>query len=254
MANYVHIDTRIHAGARWKRPSSYAFASGDSIVPLTIQELSRAVMAFPIAFSRLENGFQPVAMLGFESGSNLFVAHDGSWKGSYVPAMLRTYPFRLGSAQDGTRVLCIDAESGLMGNEGELLLNEDGSPAQEVARVMQLLNQIEAERMMTLEACSVLEKSGLIVPWEITLQEEGGNRKLAGLYKIDEAAMNALEDGDYLDLRKKGALPMAYCQLLSMQNLQILGRLRQAPPPKATVDPLAFLMSQGENISFSGLI
>ena len=252
MANYVHIDTKIHAGARWKRPSSYAFASGESIVPLTVHELSRAVMAFPIAFSRLDQGFQPVAMLGLESGSNLFVAHDGGWKGSYVPAMLRTYPFRLGNAQDGTRVLCIDADSGLMGNEGELLLNGDGSPSPEVATVMQLLNQIEAERLMTLEACSLMEKFGLIVPWEITLQEEGGNRKLAGLYKIDEAALNALSDGDYLALRR--AVPMAYCQLISMQNLQVLGRLRQAPPPRPAVDPLAFLMSQGENISFSGLI
>ena len=46
---------------------------------------------------------------------NLFVGPDGHWLGGYVPASLRSYPFRvLGSEGSGQLALCVDEDSGLV--------------------------------------------------------------------------------------------------------------------------------------------
>ena len=53
---------------------------------------------------------------------------------------------------------------------------------------------------------------------------------MEGLYRIDEAALNALPDDAFLSLRKPGALPLAYAQLMSMSQF---GKLQQAAVVKA---------------------
>ncbi len=253
MANLIAIDTKIHSVLRWKRPSGFAFAAKNMTLPLLLGEMSRAVTAFPIGFLDTGNGFLPAALLGLDEGCNFFVSPDGSWRGSHTPAVLGTYPFSLGQSEQNVKVLCFDADSGLVGEEGGPLFGEDGSLAPEISAILEVLTRMEGERQATLQASEILAKTGLIVPWEITIQDGDESRKVAGLFKVDEAAMNALADDDFLELRKRGALPLAYCQLLSMQHLQSLGRLR--PVPVSTrEDAIAFLLAQGETIRFSGLI
>lgn len=48
------------------------------------------------------------------------------------------------------------------------------------------------------------------------------------MHQIDETALNALPADAFETLRQAGALPLAYCQMLSMQHLQVLGKLVQA--------------------------
>jgi hypothetical protein len=48
-----------------------------------------------------------------------------------------------------------------------------------------------------------------------------------GLFSIDEAGLNKLDDEDFLTLRKAGGLALAYAQLLSMGQLAVLERLDQ---------------------------
>ena len=46
-----------------------------------------------------------------------------------------------------------------------------------------------------------------------------------GLFCVDEAALNKLDDEDFLAARKAGGLALAYAQLLSMNQLAVLERL-----------------------------
>src|SRR5690554_4574124 len=88
-----------HAQKRWKRYSSYAFAAGDSVAPLVIQEIPKACIALPIGFIESEDGYFPVAVQGLTPDSNLLVAPDGRWLTSYVPAAYRSYPFRMANTE-----------------------------------------------------------------------------------------------------------------------------------------------------------
>ena len=50
---------------------------------------------------------------------------------------------------------------------------------------------------------------------------------MAGLHRIAEDRFNALDDDALLTLRRTGALPIAYMQMLSMQQTKVLKRLTE---------------------------
>ncbi|WPL15592.1 SapC [Thiorhodovibrio winogradskyi] len=247
MSRFVPISAEHHASQRWHRFSSYEFARQAHLAALVGAELPKAAMTMPIALvpraAQAESqkdhtqGFMFIALLGLEPGVNLFIAPNGRWIGRYVPAALRGYPFRLAKAGDDKLVLCVDQDSGLIGEQGdEPFFNQNGEVAEPVGKVMEFLTQIERNRAATLGICDRLRTHGLIQPWPIKLKAaDGGGRPLEGLFRIDEAALNALPADALIELRDAGALPLAYCQLLSMQQLGLLGelaKLRAAQAPK----------------------
>ncbi|SMP52261.1 SapC protein [Desulfonatronum zhilinae] len=230
MPNYVPVSKENHASKRWKRFDSYAFAQKETFLPLVAAELPKAVTAFPIAFIQQNDVFFPVALLGLEQGKNLFVAANGQWVGAYVPSALRGHPFKLAKSQDNQLVLCVDQDSGLItdGPEGEAFFDESGEPSEPVKQVLEFLQKIEANQQATARMCAVLAKHQVIKPWPITLKTPEGEKTINGLFQIDEQALNQLPGEAFLELRQAGALPMAYCQMLSMQHLATLAKLAEA--------------------------
>ncbi|WP_442595323.1 SapC family protein [Parapusillimonas sp. JC17] len=228
MANLQAVSKERHAGKRWQRYSSYSFAAADAVAALVVQELPKACMSLPIGFISMEDRYVPVAVQGLAGGKNLFVAPDGRWLGGYVPASYRGYPFALANTEDGQQVLCVIEDSGLISElEGEVFFDEGGQPSKAVSDVLNFLSQVAANRQATQNICAVLQKHELIQPWLIKLQTEAGEQTVQGLFRVDEAALNALSAEALDEVRKAGALPMVYCQLLSMQHLQKLGQLAQ---------------------------
>lgn len=262
MPAYQAITSTTHADKRWKRYASYAFAAKDALAPLVAQELPRALLYLPIAFVAQDAQFTPVAVLGIQSGQNLFVAPDGRWLGGYTPAAYRAYPFALANLPDGQQqVLAFDVDSGLLAEaEGEPFYDSEGRPAQSVQDILAFLTQVQVNRAPTQRACKALAEHRLFQSWPITVQTETGERQVEGLYRVDEAALNTLPAESLKALQLAGALPVAYCQLLSMQHLPLLGRLAQAQRQAAQALPttpsgeldLSFL-NNGDTISFGAL-
>ena len=268
---YQAITRERHGKQRWQRPSSYAFAAGDALVPLTAAELPKAVLSLPLAFIEQAGTFAPVAVLGLQPGSNLFVTPDERWVGNYIPAAFRSYPFRLAPTDDGQQVLCIDEDSGLVTRApdgldspaGERFFDDDGQPAQAVRDMLNFLHQLEQSRLATAAACAALHQHGLIRPWLITVKTDTGEQQVAGLHQIDEAALGQLAGDALHQLAQAGALAIAYCQLLSMQHLPALGALAQAraqaaqEQAKAALKPAPDLdlefLQRGDTISFGNL-
>ena len=236
MSNFHVISRERHGQMRWRRSSDYAFAAQEATVPLVAAELPKAVMSLPIAFTEQAGSYFPAAILSLLAGKNLFVSQNGCWAGDYIPAALRAYPFRLATTEDSRQVLCINEDSGLVTDspEGEHFFTEDGKPAQAVLDILNFLNQVEQNRLRTAAACVALQKHGLIQPWPITLKTESGEQSVTGLFRIDEAALNRLSAEALFELTQSGALPVVYCQLLSMQHLPLLGQLIEAHAKSAT--------------------
>lgn len=265
MPNIQAITRERHANRRWKRYTSYAFAAADALSPLTMQELPKAMMALPIGLLAVEGGsFMPMAIQGLKPGKNLFVARDGRWVVGYVPAVYRCYPFVLANIGDDKQALCVNEDSGLIEDgDGEPFFGEDGQPSKAVDDVLTFLTLIAANLQVTRHACAALQKHGLIQPWPIKLQGAEGEQDVEGLFRIDEAAMNQLPAEALLELRNAGALMLAYCQLLSMQHLPLLGQLvgahaqadakLVAPPLVLGEDLDLSFLSSGGTLNFDGL-
>ncbi len=235
MPTIVPVSRERHGARRWKRYSNYKFTAGHAIAPLVNHELPRAALALPIAFSTQGEDIAPVAVLGLMPGQNLMVAPNGNWQGPYIPAVYRSYPFLLALAGE-REVLCIDEDSALVtvGAEGESFFDDSGAPARPVAEILSFLEQVNAQRKATLQMGQVLRRHGLIQPWPITFPTPSGEQRVEGLSRIDETALNALPDEAFLEVRRAGGLAMAYCQLMSMQHLPILGKLAAARAEAAT--------------------
>ena len=227
--DYQVITHERHGLKHWRNHSNYNFAAGDALCPLVAQELSKAMLALPIGFIAEGEDFVPVAVQGLTPGQNLLVAPDGRWLSTYIPAPYRSYPFRMAMTEQGEQVLCIDEANGLIAdNAGNPFFNEDGTPSKSVLEILDFFQQIDANRRHTRDISALLQQHGLIQPWPITVQGEHGDQKVEGLFRIDEAALNALTAEALAEVRNAGGLTVAYCQLLSMQHLSTLGTLAQA--------------------------
>jgi len=253
MPNIQAITRERHSNQRWQRITNYKFTASDALCALVVQELPKAMLAMPIGFLAAEGTYSPVAIQGLALGKNLFVASNGQWVLPYIPAAYRAYPFLLANTEDGKQVLCINEDSGLLSDtEGEQFFDEDGQPAKVVADILNMLNQVAANRAATQRICTVLQKHNLIQPWLIKLQGAAGEQNIEGLYRIDETAMNQLPTEAFMELRDAGALVLAYCQLLSMQHLPLLGQLVEAHA-KADAQAAVQLPTKGKDLDLSFL-
>ena len=160
---------------------------------------------------------------------SFFVGPAGQWLGTYVPAALRSYPFRLGRVEGGEEVaLCIDEDSGLVveaDGVAEAFFDADGTRSATSQGMLDFLLAMEHSRTITELAVTAAAEAGLIEPWPIQVKIDGDMTPVKGLFRINEAALNALDDAAFLKLRKTGALPLAYLQLLSIGQMSVFERL-----------------------------
>ncbi|WP_193171943.1 SapC family protein [Nisaea nitritireducens] len=226
----IALTRTAHENKGWARYSSYEFAAQQTLAVLVSSELPKAIMHLPVAFTRVEDQFRPAAVLSFEENRNLFVTKEGKWIGGYIPAAFRAYPFALANTENDEKILCFDESSGLLvdGAEGEAFFDSEGNPSASIKQVLDFLQQVEADRQRTDTMCASLEKHDLIEPWPINLKTETGENKVEGLFRINENRLNELPDEAFLDVRRSGALSMAYMQLISMTHLPLIGKLYEA--------------------------
>jgi len=228
MPQLTAITPQHFANKAWKRQSGYAHAAQANILPVVMAELAKLVPVLPLGFVQTEGGFQLMAITALQPGTNLFIALDNRWLGNYVPAAIRGYPFRLAKAQDREdSILCFDESSGLLveAGQGEAFCDEAGAPSQALKDILDFLAQIDLNRVATQTAADALQAAALIQPWPINVQNEDKTIAVEGLYRIDETALNALDAATLHGLRNKGALALAYAQLLSMNQLSVLEKL-----------------------------
>jgi hypothetical protein len=229
MPKLTAITKQNHADKSWTRFTSYTFASKDNLAPLAGAEIAKAVTGLPMAFAKHKDRFLLVAVLSLFPGTNLFVAPDGRWLGQYVPSVFRGYPFYLARMEGQENlVLCVDEDSGLVNDDraaGEPFFDDKGEVSQSVKDIMDFLNQVEQNRALTNVSVAALAEAGVITEWPLKIKQGDQEKPVTGLYRIDEAKLNSLEDEQFLKIRKAGALPIAYAQLLSMNNIQMFNQL-----------------------------
>ena len=236
MPAFQVITNERHGQKHWRRCSNYTFAAAESVVALVKAELPKAAMSLPIAFVAQGNSYAPFALLGLKPGNNAFVSVDWRWVGQYIPAAFRGYPFRLAKTDDGQQALCVDEDSGLVSDcsNDEAFFDDKGKPTQAILDVLDFLNQIDQNRVATAMTCTVLQRHNLIQPWAITVNLEKGEQPITGMFRINEEALNQLSAEALHEVRNAGGLIVAYCQLLSMQHLSVLGQVTDAQTKAAT--------------------
>ncbi|MBF0460795.1 MAG: SapC family protein [Magnetococcales bacterium] len=231
--NIVPVNAQRHAATRIKEMSSFLFASHFHIAYVTVHEFARAAATYPIIFieDRAHDTFRPVALLGMTEGENLFVDAEGKWLSSYIPAIIRRYPFVLSQTgtDPGQFVVCIDEDCGLLSEtEGSALFTETGQPTQVIENVKRYLSELQQLDLLTGQFTRFLTEHNMLTPMNMRVRESDQIKNISGCYVINEERLNNLSNDRFIDLRGKHYLPAIYAHLISLAQIERLAMLRDA--------------------------
>jgi len=232
----VPVNQQRHAGKKIKQVEGFGFASQFHIAYVTTHEFVRSAAIYPLVFieDKEKDEFRPVALLGLDAGENLFVGENGKWSASYVPAIIRRYPFALSQAsEDGRFLVCVDEGSELLSDtEGTPLFNEQGEPTEVIENVKRYLSELQQMDAITSEFCKFLAKNNLFVPLNMRVRQNDRIKNISGCYVINEERLNNLSDELFLEMRSKHYLPAIFAQLTSLSQIERLVMLKdeQAKP------------------------
>jgi hypothetical protein len=260
MSNFQAVSTAAFAKKSWKYNQNYLFSATDAVCSLALTELHQAVMGMPLAFISTNDEYSVVGVQGLQQGLNSIVDANGTWRGSYIPAVYRGYPFALGrESEEGELTLCFDIDSGLLVDDdtAEPFFDDDLEPSHLVSERLEFLSNVASGLKASVQVCKRLEDHRLFKPWKLKFKlADEKVYTTDGLFCIDEAAFNKLSDDAFAELRSVGAIHLIYCQLLSMQrisDLTLFTKERLAVDLPQTTEVDLNESSTDGNISFENL-
>ncbi|MFP6807929.1 MAG: SapC family protein [Pseudomonadales bacterium] len=211
-----HKDTKIKPMV-----NNFKFAANTNSVILAGVEFTEAAKEYPIVFTRSADIVVPVALLGLRNEENLFVAEDGTWGGTYVPAFIRRYPFVLAeTGESDQRVVCIDeGYYGFSKEEGEPLFEND-EPTKILQQALDFLDEYQKQYQRTERFLKRLQDMDLLKSLDAKIDmADGAQFSLTGLLAVDEQKLLALSDENALELFRSGELAWVYCHLMSLGSM-----------------------------------
>ncbi|PQA79923.1 peptidase [Limnohabitans sp. TS-CS-82] len=227
----VPVNKERHANFKVKPSADFEFASKFHIAYVTMHEFVRAAATYPIVFleDKEADDFRPVVLMGLDAGENLFVNDQGTWEASYVPAMIRRYPFALTKVPDEDRyVVCVDEASELLSEtEGNAMFDEQGNPTEVIENVRRYLAELQQMDQLTREFTKFLGEHNLLTPLNMRVNAADEVKNITGCYVINEERLNNFSDNLFLEVRAKRYLPAIYAHLISLPQIERLVNLKK---------------------------
>ncbi len=229
----VPVSREQHGHLRIRPATGFGFSRQFHLASLAMQEFVRASAFYPIVFldDREREAFRPVALLGVESGENLFLEADNTWlRGPYIPGILRRYPFALADTERNNEyAVCVDIDSGLLDeHEGMPLFSADGIPTETLENVKRFLGELQQMDALTMQFAAFLSRHNLLRPLNLRVQVAGAPRDIAGSYVVNEERLDALSESVFLEMRNLRYLQPLYSHLASLPQIDRLVRLKEA--------------------------
>ncbi len=209
----------------------YRFAKALLSVPASMNEIVIVQRVYPVVFAGAEAPI-PVIVLGLsEKTGNVFVDAEGRWaEDQYVPAFLRRYPF-VAVPKPGGRDLALAADLGseLIVENGARPFFEARKPSEAAKRAFDLCAKLHADFEAAQQFGAALLEAGLLREHRAEVRVgAAGVVELTNFQMIDEAKLDALDDEKFLEWRRRGWLPAAYAQLMSLVSWTGLARRASA--------------------------
>lgn len=231
MANFVPVRKEQHQKLKLANKRNLAHVAGQHVVPVTASEFAQASASFPVVFIKDPGSerFRSVAMLGLESGENLYYKDD-TWLGLSVPQSVGMAPFGLGldPEKENTLTACIDVDSEFVGEDKDLaLFEEDGSESELLTNVQKSLGRLYDNERMTENFVKEMLENDLLQELELSLDlSSGEKKKLVGIFTINEEKVKSLSDDKVVDFHKRGLFVPVYAMLGSLGQVNRLVQLR----------------------------
>lgn len=221
----VPITQERHGKSKVKTIQDFDYAKHVNMASIMVHEFSRAASIYPIVFveDKTKDQFKPVVLLGLEEGENLFV-QDDKWQASYIPAIIRRYPFALAKTEEEDRyMVCIDEGSDLVNpEEGQALFAENGEASELMERVKRYLTELQQMDKFTEDFCKYLAEKNMFTPLNMKVRLGNELRNITGAYIVNEERLNSLSNDTFLEMHAKRYIPVVYSHLSSISQIERL--------------------------------
>jgi len=205
----------------------FAFARHTNSVPLMAVEFPSAAQEYAIVFAgTAETMILPAAILGIEDKQNLYITADGGWKGSYIPAFVRRYPFIFATNDEGkTFTLCID--EGFAGcnqdDRGQRLFLDDGERSDYLQGVLKFLQDYQIQHKRTQAFTQRLRELDLLEPMQANVALTSGEKfSLAGFHMVSREKLKKLSGEQAAELLRSDGLELIYTHLQSLRKFSAM--------------------------------
>ena len=199
---------------------------GDDVMfALTFPAEFRDLQAhYPIVFRKAADGvaFEPLALLGFQDGENLFL--DGErWDATYVPLAIERQPFLIGVNGDELMVH-VDLDSPrVAASGGEPVFLAHGGTTEFLERMNSTLLTIHQGLQATPAFVAALLALELLESFVLDIElDDGSQNRLAGFYTINEERLGKLDGEALARLHQAGYLQAIYMAIASLSNFRAL--------------------------------
>ena len=263
MSELIPISQETHAGLRWSRPTSFAFAAGDHLMPLGLKEMQKAAIGLPAGFINLQDKYLLIAIQGLRNGENLVVDDAGKWLAAHLPDAYQGFPFRMARIDRNRYQICAQQESEFIravddapteARKWRPFFDEEGNLEQFLGDLVKKMQRHAADLAAAERATAKLAELELIKEWEITAGEVDAPVQVKGLHTIDQERLAGLDGDSLAAMRDCDALYLAYAQLLSGYHMPALVEIARRRWKKSEEPELDFgEIDETGNISFDNL-
>ena len=219
------LNSRDHGKFRTKQIDDAGFLKTQHAVPLTVDEFVQAQRNFPIVFSSGDQPL-PLCLMGLNEGVNTYVDDQGKvTEPVYIPAYIRRYPFMLAKLRPDAEELslCFDPTTDAIGEykEGDALFDKD-QPTETTKNILNFCEQFEQAGQRTGQFVQELEKMGLLMDGEVSIQQTGVEKPFIyrGFKMVDEAKLRDMRGDELRKINQNGILPLIYAHLFSLQLMR----------------------------------
>ncbi|MFU8814837.1 MAG: SapC family protein [Pseudomonadales bacterium] len=232
MTNHAQLDNVRHKDLRIRRDFRVGNGYDVNLTRVFPVEFIRLQAEYPLFFIRDSGSgsFEPVALLGFSAGENLFLGDD-RWDARYVPLSIERRPFLIGfheRVEDGVPtkvpVVSIDLEDPTVNDrEGEPVFLPHGGESAFLERMTSILMTIWQGHEVNRAFSQLLVGLDLVESMRLEVElQDGSKQALEGLYTINEDRLRALNASGLETLHHKGHLKDVYMMLASLSNVASL--------------------------------
>lgn len=231
MAQHELLNNVSHQALRVQQKFGSEWATPDFCVPIYPVEFRHAQAHYPLVFAKgADDSLQPVALLGFERGENLFVKHQ-QWDVQYRPLLVEKGPFLIGRSEQGESLsIHVDvADPRINTQDGEAIFLPHGGNSDYIENIANVLSTIHESQAAvkafvdTLLALDLIESFVL----DVALDNEQTHR-LSGFSTINEEKLAMLDASTLHDLHQQGYLSDIYMMLASHSHIRDLVERRRA--------------------------
>jgi hypothetical protein len=215
-----------HSKMKLKKSYTLPQVGETHAVPVTVEEFTIVQRHYPIIFSAGETPI-PLALLALNEGVNTYFDADGRPidKNVYIPAYLRRYPFLLAKLRPDTDELslCFDPTAGAVAEDADGMDLFDGDQPSEVTKnILQFCEQFEQAGQRTQAFMDELQKSGLLMEGEVSIQPDGAEQPFLyrGFRMVDEEKLRELRGDELRKMNQNGMLPAIYAHLFSLAQIR----------------------------------